>query len=129
MIHRALFPDLPVDEAVVERYEQARARFFTGDRYAPMVAFLVENQLDLEAVEYALRLRVRGQNGLTQRFQVILTLCEVRSAYDSRFVQRHRLPLLLCWFGAPWLGVRALWKFTRGLYLIRIHRLRERFSV
>lgn len=129
MIHRALFPDLPVSEAVVERYEQARTRFFTADRYVPLVAFLVENQLDAEAVEYALRVRVSRSNGLTQRFQVMLTLCEVRSAYDARFIQREPLPALVPWLGAPWLGLRAIWKFSRGLYLIRVHRLREQFDV
>ena len=95
MIHRALFPRQPVPADVAARYDAARARFFGDDRYARLVAFLAERELDPEAVEYALRLR-HGPNSLTQRFQVKLTLCEVRPAYDAAFVQylarfvRHR---------------------------------------
>ena len=121
MIHRALFPRRPLTDAVVARYEAARARFFADDRYARLVAFLIERELDPEAVEYALRLR-HGPNGLTRRFQVLLTLCEVRSAYDGAFVQR-RPAAAAAWGGAPLLGLRAMWKLARGLYLLRVHRI------
>jgi hypothetical protein len=124
ILHRALFPKTAMPHGLEARYLQARGRFFAGDAAAPLVAYIVENGLDPEAVEYALRLR-RGPNGLTRRLQVMLTLCEVRSAYDTRFVQRRsaRVP---AWVGAPWLALRAAWKFIRGLYLIRAHRL-DRF--
>ena len=121
LIHRALFPNRPAPEAVVAGYEAARARFFADDECARLVAFLTEHDLDPEAVEYALRLR-HGANGLTRRFQVMLTLCEVRPAYDGAFVQR-RPAALAAWAGAPWLAQRAVWKVARGLYLLRAHHL------
>lgn len=121
MIHGALFPRLPMPGGVAARYEAARARFFSEDAYARLVAFLAEHQLDAEAVEYALRLR-HGANGLTQRFQVMLTLCEVRSAYDAAFVLREQAEAR-AWAGAAWLALRAAWKLARGLYLMRTHRL------
>ena len=120
-IHHALFPHHPIPSDVVARYAAARARFFANDAYARLVQFLLENELDLEAVEYALRLR-HGPNGLTRRFQVMLTLCEVRSAYDAAFVQRYSSELT-AWLTAPLLAVRAAWKLARGLYLLRVHRL------
>ncbi|HEY3440949.1 MAG TPA: hypothetical protein VGK29_09365 [Paludibaculum sp.] len=120
-IHRALFPRQTVPAAVVARYEAARARFFFDDAYAHLVAFLAEHRLDAEAVEYALRLR-HGPNGLTRRFQVMLTLCEVRSAYDAAFVQREQAAAR-AWSGAPWMALRAAWKLGRGMYLMRTHRL------
>jgi len=121
MIHGALFPRQPVPDLVVMRYEVARARFFADDSYVRLVAFLAERDLDAEAVEYALRLR-SGPNGLTRRFQVMLTLCEVRSAYDGAFVQR-RPGAVVSWIGAPLMALRAGWKLARGLYLLRVHQL------
>ena len=121
MIHGALFPRQPVPDLVVVRYEAARARFFADDSYVRLVAFLAERDLDAEAVEYALRLR-HGQNGLTRRFQVMLTLCEVRSAYDAAFVQRTPAAAV-SWAGAPLMALRAGWKLARGLYLMRVHQL------
>ena len=121
MIHRALFPRQRVPAVVVARYEAARARFFAEDPYARLIGFLAGHNLDPEAVEYALRLR-RGPNGLTRRFQVMLTLCEVRSAYDAAFVQRSPAAMA-SWAGAPWLAWRAAWKLARGLYLLRVHRM------
>jgi hypothetical protein len=121
LIHRALFPLQSAPAAVVARYEAARARFFADDAFARLVAFLAEHNLDAEAVEYALRLR-HGPNGLTRRFQVMLTLCEVRSAYDAAFVQR-RAGMPAAWTGAPWMALRAAWKLARGMYLLRAHRL------
>ena len=121
MIHRALFPRRPMPHGVAAGYEAARARFFFDDVHARLVAFLAEHGLDAEAVEYALRLR-HGPNGLTRRFQVMLTLCEVRSAYDGAFVQRERAAGR-AWAGTPWMALRAAWKLARGMYLMRTHRL------
>lgn len=126
-IHHALFPHQPVPDAVVARYEAARARFFANDPYVRLVVFLLEHKLDLEAVEYALRLRY-GPNGLTRRFQVMLTLCEARAAYDAAFVQR-RPAALAAWAGAPSLALRAAWKLAHGLYLLRVHRLNRLMHV
>ena len=124
LIHRALFPGRAIPPDVIERYDAARVRFFSADPDAPLVALLLERQLDAEAVEFALRLR--GANGLTRRFQVMLSLCEVRSAYDDAFVQRSRSRAV---WGAPWLLLRASWKLARGWYLLRRHRLLERRHV
>jgi hypothetical protein len=121
LIHRALFPTQSAPAEVVVRYEAARTRFFADDSCARLVEFLAERDLDPEAVEYALRLR-HGPNGLTRRFQVMLTLCEVRSAYDAAFVQR-RPAVVASWIGAPLMALRAGWKLARGLYLLRVHQL------
>lgn len=126
-IHHALFPHQAVPVEIVQRYEAARARFFANDPYVRLVVFLLEHELDVEAVEYALRLR-RGPNGLTRRFQVMLTLCEVRSAYDAAFVQR-RPAAFAAWAGAPLLALRAAWKLAKGLYLLRVHRLNRLLHV
>jgi hypothetical protein len=121
LIHRALFSGRSAPAAVVASYEAARARYFADDPFARLVAFLAERKLDAEAVEYALRLR-HGPNGLTRRFQVMLTLCEVRPAYDGAFVQR-RSGVLAAWAGAPLMALRAAWKLARGMYLLRVHGL------
>jgi hypothetical protein len=124
VFHRALFPGTAMPADLEARYLQARDRFFANDEAAALVAHVVENGLDVEALEYALRVR-RGTNGLTRRFQVMLSLCEVRSAYDGRFVQ-HRAARAAAWAGAPVLGLRAGWKLMRGWYLLRARGL-DRF--
>src|SRR5579862_729189 len=81
ILHRALFPKTAMPASLEARYAQARERFFANDDAAPLVAQIVERGLDPEAIEYAMRVR-GGPNGLTRRFQVMLSLCEVRSGYD-----------------------------------------------
>jgi hypothetical protein len=121
ILHRALFHTIALPPDLEARYWQARDLYFAADPDAPLVAYIAEHDLDPEAIEYFLRLR-RGPNGLTRRFQVVLTLCEVRSAYDPAFVQRTPARGLT-WACAPLLPVRAVWKLVRGLILYRTHRL------
>ena len=76
--------------------------------------------LDPEAIELALRVR-KGNPALTQKFQMLCYLVEVRSAYYSRFVNQRPGAARAA---AAMLGavVYSLGKLLKGWYLVRRYR-------
>jgi hypothetical protein len=83
---------------------------------------LIERGTDLEALELALR-RSRRRNALTQRFQVLCYLAEVRPDNFGRFVNERRR------WSAGWLILglhllRSLYKLAKGRRLMRVHDIR-----
>ena len=120
--HRALFGGAAPEE-VVGRYVRAHevcpaARTETARRALDLI---LSRNLDAEAIEYALRLR-KGNPALTQKFQILFYLVEVRSAYYPRFVNERPAAARAAW---EMLGgvLRSLVKFVKGSYLIRRYRL------
>lgn len=121
-LHRAVFGGA-VPEEVLERYIRAHgvcpaARTEAARR---MLDLILSRNLDAEAIEYALRLR-KGNPALTQKFQILFYLVEVRSAYYPRFVNERAGAARAAWEMLQ--GVlRSLAKFPKGCYLIRRYRL------
>jgi len=120
-IHRALFGhDAP--EEVQRQYASALEALPPADWPRIDLERLIERGADLEALELALR-RSRRRNALTQRFQVLCYLAEVRPDNFGRFVnERRRWP-------AGWLILglhllRSLYKLAKGRRLMRVHDIR-----
>jgi len=120
-IHRALFGhDAP--EEVQRQYASALEAPPLADWPRVNLDRLIERGADLEALELAVR-RSRRRNALTQRFQVLCYLAEVRPDNFERFVnERCRRP-------AGWLILglhllRSLYKLGKGRWLMRVHDIR-----
>ena len=120
-IHRALFgQDAP--EEVHRQYASALEALPLTEWPRIDLERLIERGADLEALELALR-RSRRRNALTQRFQVLCYLAEVRPDNFGRFVnERRRRP-------AGWLILglhllRSLYKLAKGRRLMRVHDIR-----
>ena len=121
-LHQALFGGVAPEE-VVQRYIRAHeicpaARTEAARRALDLI---LSRNLDAEAIEYALRLR-QGDPALTQKFQILFYLVEIRSAYYSRFVNERPGAARASWEMLRGL-LRSLVKFVKGNYLIRRYRL------
>jgi len=120
-IHRALFGhDAP--EEVQRQYASALEAPPLADWPRVNLDRLIERGADLEALELALR-RSRRRNALTQRFQVLCYLAEVRPDNFGRFVNERRR------WSAGWLILglhllRSLYKLAKGRRLMRVHDIR-----
>jgi len=120
-IHRALFGHDAPDE-VHRQYASALEALPLADWPRINLERLIERGTDLEALELALR-RSRRRNALTQRFQVLCYLAEVRSDNFGRFVNERRR------WSAGWLILglhllRSLYKLAKGRRLMRMHDIR-----
>jgi hypothetical protein len=117
--HEALF-DGPPDKVIVERYEAAHHLLFPGQA-SEAVARVVSRQLDVEAVEFALRRRGRCPE-LTRKIQILSYLVEVRAPYQDLFVATRKEPVR-AYLSLAWHGVRSAWLLLRGECLVRLHGL------
>jgi hypothetical protein len=119
-LHAALFRRPPA-ATVVERYIQAHRLLFADHAASPLVSRIVEERLDAEAIEYALRLRASGRQ-LTRKLQILCYLAESLSAYQDEFVNRkNRRSVAL--FTLAGSGLRSAWKRVKGELLVRRHGL------
>jgi hypothetical protein len=118
-LHAALFPR-PAEATVVERYIQAHRLLFADAAASPLVSRIVEEQLDAEAIEYALRLRGRGRE-LTRKMQILCYLTEPLAAYQDEFVNRKQRSAAV--FTLARSALRAAWKRVKGELLVRRHGL------
>ncbi len=121
-LHQALF-GCAAPEAVVERYVRAHevcpaARTAEARRALDLI---LSRHLDAEAIEYALRLR-KTRPFLTQKFQILFYLVEVRSAYYPRFVNERQAPARAAWVMLCSV-LRSLVLLLKGQYLVRRYRL------
>ena len=121
-LHRALFGGA-IPEEVVQRYIRAHdgcpaARTEAARRALDII---LSRNLDAEAIEYALRLR-KGDPALTQKFQILFYLVEVRSAYYPRFVNERPGAARAAWEMLQAVQ-HSLVKFVKGFYLIRRYHL------
>jgi len=96
---------------------------------SPVVARVVAQRLDAEAVEFALRRRgtrggVPGEPGrdLARRMQILCYLVEVQPAYMGEFVDRESSPGR-AWAALAGATLRSAWKLLKGEYLVRRHGL------
>jgi len=119
-IHRALFgEDAP--EEVRQQYARALEQATLADRPRVDLDRLIAAGADLEALELALRRR-HPRNPLTQRFQVMCYLAEVRPQNYPRFVN-ERPRALAGWLALIFHTCRSLYKIAKGRLLLRIHDL------
>jgi hypothetical protein len=119
-LHRAFFGgDAPAE--VQRQYASALAAARIADIPHPDLAGLVARGVDLEALEMALRRRLPG-NGLTQRFQVLCYLVEVRPDSFDRFVnERPRFASGLLTLALH--VARSAYKLIKGRCLLWIHHV------
>jgi len=119
-LHDALFAR-PPDALTIERYRAAHHRLFAEQPTSPLVSRIVEQRLDAEAIEYALRARRHGRD-LTRKLQILCYLAEARAAYQDEFINRidRRRGAILRLAGA---ALRSLWMRLKGELLVRRHGL------
>jgi hypothetical protein len=119
-LHAALFPRAPA-AVIVERYVQAHRLLFEDAAASPLVSRIVEEGLDAEAIECALRLRGRGRE-LTCKLQILCYLAETLAAYQDEFVNRknRRVSAILILARS---ALRSAWKRGKGELLVRRHGL------
>ena len=117
-LHRVLF-GRPAPDAVRRQYASIIGRAPLAARPRCNLAELIDRGVDLEALELALRRR-STLNSLTQRFQTLCYLVEVRPEYFGRFVNERR-----AWASGTLLlafeTLRSLYKLIKGRILLRIH--------
>jgi len=120
ILHRILFgSDAPAE--VKQRYALALETLPLAAAPQCDLAALSERQVDLEAMELALR-RNNPSNFLTQRFRVLCYLVETQPDYFHRFVNDR--PRFLA--GAITLGLmtlRAAYKALKGRWLVKRYDL------
>ncbi|MCX6623922.1 MAG: hypothetical protein NTY38_23240 [Acidobacteria bacterium] len=116
--HRAFFAR-PLAPEVVDRYVRANQHC----RLAPDAAIetILRNALDVEAIEFALRVRGRGST-LTRKIQILFYLLEVRRDYYHDFVSETPM------FGRALISLAGSvagtgWKLAKGTWLIWRHGL------
>jgi hypothetical protein len=117
-LHSCLFRR-PLDAVVIARYEAALQEMGAAD--SPLVAKVVAQRLDAEAVEFALRRRGLGRE-LARRMQVLCYLVEVRPEYFSKFINLDR-SRGRAWAALLWATLVSGWKLLKGEYLVRRHGL------
>src|SRR5574340_1171870 len=116
-LHRAFFKE-PLESGTVAHYVEANLVCLpqVAERTAAMVETIIKRQLDVEAIELALRL-FRRRPVLTQKIQILFYIVEVRRSYYNYFVNSGQVR-----GGAILqLGVavlRTLWKGIKGAYLV-----------
>lgn len=117
-IHDALFTKRKLPPEVVARYERALTVCTTeyDATDAPLIHALLEKGWDIEACEYAWRMRDKA-NALSKRVQILCYLLEVRRAYFEDFVQTTSTPLR-AWLGLGVALPRAAWKLVKGRFLL-----------
>src|SRR5215472_13723578 len=123
-LHRCLF-HREADELTVARYEAAHCQLFPGEPSSPTIDRIVEQRLDAEAIEFALRRRgVRSKLGreLTRKLQIVSYLAEARATYLDQFVNLEP-SRASAWAKLATATFGALWKLFKGEYLIRRHGL------
>jgi len=117
-LHRALFGREAPDD-VRRQYASVLHRAALAETPRCDLARLMEHEVDLEAMEVALRRR-NSSNSLTQRFRVLCYLTEARPEYFDRFV--NQTPALVV--GTLTLGfltLRSLYKLVKGDLLLWVH--------
>ncbi len=112
------FFDEELSQDVVRRYIEANRRFLAAgdERSRNMIDTVILHRLDVESVEYALRLKEKD-NILTKKIQVLFFLIEVRSRYFGYFYNCEKATLragvelcIAC--------IMTVYKFIKGKYLI-----------
>jgi hypothetical protein len=115
--------DLDLAPEIVDRYVAANKALFARADLAdslPLVKALravVATGMDVEALEFALRLR-RRRNLVTQKLHILSYLLETHAAYLSLYLNDHRYRLGAYMTLAAHVP-RAIWKYLRGRRLLR----------
>ena len=109
------------DATILKRYRDVHRLLFPDEATTPLVARIVADRLDAEAIEYALRRRGAGAE-LTRKLQIISYFAETRRAYEDEFVNRSsRRAVAIVLLSAA--AVRSTWKLLKGIALVWRHGL------
>jgi hypothetical protein len=120
-LHRSLFSPRTMPPEVKTRYAAFNRKCLPNGGVSPLAQAVVENALDAEAVEYALRV-FRGPTVLTRKMQALLFLLEVRSEYYAEFVnERTSRAAARAALGGH--GIRAVAVLLRGWLTARRYGL------
>ena len=121
-LSRQVFGVEPLPQ-LLEQYVRANhallgeGRIAEASRLARALRQAVSARLDVEALEFALRLRQRA-NLVTQKVHLLSYLIETDVAFSSRYLNdrktRARAHVLLAAH-----AVRGLWKYARGRWLMK----------
>ena len=110
-------------EEVIERYITANRQVLppADEPSAKMLNELVSRKLDIEAVEFVLRLKNR-ENLLSKKLQILFFLLEVRRDYIFYFFcfKRGKIQAIAGILSAVMLSIG---KYVKGSYLLWRHKL------
>lgn len=118
LLARELFGvDLPEDTR--EKYALANKEILaqTSPAELAMVDRAIESGADLEALEFALRLRNRG-NLLSRKAHVLSYLIETNPRFTGRFLN-ERPRRIRAYFALTWFVLYSGWKLLKGTFTIR----------
>ena len=115
IIYRALLGKDPA-AVLVERYAEANLRKF-GEEKSMELRRLVERGVDIEALEFAWRLR-DPLNLLTGKVHVMIYLAEARPENFPLFFNTRKRRLIACMV-IPWHFLRSVYKGIKGIILLK----------
>lgn len=123
-LHKAVFCRQKLDDAIVERYELAHRSLLieAPSEEQRTVRMVVEQKLDVLAVEFALRRRRTTQHHLlTMKLQILFYLVEVRSHYFRSFfnLSSHPIKGTFALMGSI---ILSIWRAVKGFYLVWRYR-------
>ncbi len=115
--HDHLFRE-KLHQEIIVRYTAANRAYVphVDSQTASMMAKIVSHGLDVEAIEYVLRLK-KKDNVLTKKVQILFFLVEVRSQYFDYFFNRKKARLKAAG-GIVFSVTMTIYKFIKGKYLI-----------
>lgn len=112
-----------LDQDVINKYADASRICLpvVDSQSARTIEIILVNGLDVEAIEYALRLKNRD-NVLTKKLQILFFLIEVRSRYTGYFFnwKKARLNAMASIFYSI---ILTAYKYVKGSHLIRKYDL------
>jgi hypothetical protein len=115
--HDQFFTEV-LHNTVIERYVAANMLCLpdVNANTASMIENIIYNKLDVEAIEYAFRIKQRN-NDLTKKIQILFYLVEVRASYFPYFFN-CRSARLLAVKSILFVTIRTVYKYLKGNYLI-----------
>ena len=118
--HQAIF-GRPVPQDIREAFVSANQLLLKDtSKVTPVkIDSILERSLDVEAIEFALRLK-DPQNLLTKKLLILCYLAESRSAYFSTFVNEEHQPAR-AFIKLSLTTFRSVYKLLKGHLLIRIY--------
>ena len=119
MIHKILFGQAPPSAKIITLYKSLNTIYFNNSQSLQLTQKLVNKKTDLEAIEYALRIK-NNNNILTKKFRSLTFICEGHHEYYTFFVNDKDASLksfLLLTF----IPFRAIFMLIKGKMLIKIY--------
>lgn len=109
------------DEMTIDRYIHANKEVFSNNKITEhqsiLLESLIENNVDIEAIEFAWRLKDR-ENVLSKKIQIVFYLLEVKSEFFILMIN-ERKSILKASIILSFSICHSIYKLLKGLILLR----------